>query len=494
MKFIDKLHAAIERNNSLLCVGMDPTEKMLPQGADIYGNLVSWALELVNSTRDLVCCYKPNIAFFEAFGPKGYRALADIIAWMPEDIPVLLDEKRGDIGSTADAYAKAAWDYFGVDAVTLSPYLGADSIKPFLVNSEKAVFVLCQTSNPSAKELQGHGNPPLYELVAQVSMAWGSPDQIGLVIGATQPEAIKKVRAICPESWFLAPGVGAQGGDLELALTSGSRVDGLGMIIPVSRSVLQAANPRLAAAALRDEINAIRRQVVEETRKKAALAAVAAASTESPASLPTVEAAPVLINEHPYQQLIHRLFQVGCVKFGQFTLASGKASPVYLDLRRLVSFPDVLNLAVEAYIDQLVKLKYDMIAGVPYAALPIASIAASKLQQPMVYPRKEAKTHGTGQMVEGVFEPGQAAVMVEDVITSGGSILTAVETLKAAGLKVSDAVVLVDREQGGLANLAQAGINAHAVLKFSEILQELKTAGFLDTETFTMVAEYLTSG
>src|SRR5665648_661117 len=181
MKFIDKLLTAIERNNSLLCVGMDPTEKMIPPGADIYGNLVAWAQELVTSTRDLVCCYKPNIAFFEAFGPKGYRALADIIAWMPKDIPLLLDEKRGDIGSTADAYAKAAWEQLGADAVTLSPYLGADSIKPFL------------TSNPSANELQGHGNPPLYELVAQVSMAWGSPEQVGLVIGATQPEAIKKV-------------------------------------------------------------------------------------------------------------------------------------------------------------------------------------------------------------------------------------------------------------------------------------------------------------
>ena len=494
MKFINKLLAAIERNNSLLCVGMDPTEKMLPAGADVYGNLVAWAQELVTSTQDLVCCYKPNIAFFEAFGPKGYRALADIIAWMPRDIPVLLDEKRGDIGSTAEAYAKAAWEQLGADAVTLSPYLGADSIKPFLTNSEKAVFVLCQTSNPSANELQAHGNPPLYEWVAQLSVAWGSPEQVGLVIGATQPEAIKKVRAICPESWFLAPGVGAQGGNLELALISGLRGDGLGMIIPVSRSVLQAADPRAAAATLRDEINVIRRQVVEETGKKAALAASVAIAPEAPTPLPTLKTAAVKIEEHLYQQLIHRLFQVGCVKFGQFTLASGKSSPVYLDLRRLVSFPDVLDLAVEAYIDQLVKLKYDTIAGVPYAALPIASIAASKLQQPMVYPRKEAKTHGTGQMVEGVFEPGQVAVMVEDVITSGGSIITAVETLKAVGLQVTDAVVLVDREQGGLANLAEQGISAHAVLKFSEILLELKLAGLIDAETYAMVTDYLKAG
>jgi uridine monophosphate synthetase len=494
MKFIDKLLSAIERNHSLLCVGMDPTEKMLPPGADVYGNLVAWAQNLVNSTQDLVCCYKPNIAFFEAFGPKGYRALADIIAWMPKDIPVLLDEKRGDIGSTAEAYAKAAWEQLGADAVTLSPYLGADSIKPFLTDSEKAIFVLCQTSNPSANELQGHGNPPLYELVAQVSLAWGSPEQVGLVIGATQPEAIKRVRTICPDSWFLAPGVGAQGGNLELALTSGLRGDGLGMIIPVSRSVLQAADPRAAAATLRDEINTIRTQVVEETDRKAALVWVAAIAPDPLIPLPTLETAVAKNKEEPYQSLIQRLYQIGCVKFGQFTLASGKSSPVYLDLRRLVSFPDVLDLAVEAYIDQLVKLKYDTIAGVPYAALPIASIAASKLQQPMVYPRKEAKTHGTGLMVEGVFEPGQVAVMVEDVITSGGSIVTAAETLKSVGLRVTDAVVLVDREQGGVANLSAQGIRAHAVLKFSDILQELKLAGLIDAETYAMVADYLNAG
>jgi len=266
------------------------------------------------------------------------------------------------------------------------------------------------------------------------------------------------------------------------------------MIIPVSRSVLQADDQRAAAATLRDEINAICRQVVEDTTKKAALAALVSTTPEAPTPVPTLKTAAVNVTQQPYQQLIHRLFQVGCVKFGQFTLASGKSSTVYLDLRRLVSFPDVLDLAVEAYIDQLVKLKYDTIAGVPYAALPIASIAASKLQQPMVYPRKEAKTHGTGQMVEGVFEPGQVAVMVEDVITSGGSILTAAETLKSVGLQVTDAVVLVDREQGGLANLVEQGINAHAVLKFSEILLELKVAGLIDAETYGMVADYLKAG
>jgi len=193
-------------------------------------------------------------------------------------------------------------------------------------------------------------------------------------------------------------------------------------------------------------------------------------------------------------RLIDGLFDAGCVKFGNFTLASGKQSPVYLDLRRLVSFPSVLDLAVEAYVDVLLKLQYDYIAGVPYAALPIASIAASKLKQPMVYSRKEVKTHGTGQQVEGVFEPGQRAVLVEDVLTSGGSLLTAADALSAVGLVADQAVVLVDREQGGVASLADKGISVHPVLTFSQILDRLYQGGKISAEIHLMVKTYLLEG
>jgi orotate phosphoribosyltransferase len=151
----------------------------------------------------------------------------------------------------------------------------------------------------------------------------------------------------------------------------------------------------------------------------------------------------------------------------------------------------VLDLAVEAYIDRLISLEYDCVAGVPYAALPIAAIAASRLKRPMVYPRKEAKTHGTSQMVEGVFQQGQRAVLLEDVITSGGSILTAAETLSAAGLSVRDAVVLVDREQGGVNALAKQGINVHAVLSMRQILERLQAQGLIDQGTLLEVKQYL---
>ncbi|HOA22176.1 MAG TPA: orotidine-5'-phosphate decarboxylase [Anaerolineaceae bacterium] len=460
MKFIDKLERAAQKNQSLLVVGLDPQEEFLPDTGDIYTRLADWGKTIIEQTSDQVCGYKPNIAFYEQYGPSGLRALQETINAVPADIPVLLDVKRGDIGSTAQAYARAAYEQFQADAVTLSPYLGQDSIKPFLAEAEKFVFILCQTSNPSANEIQGYGTPPLYEYIARVSQSWGPPERVGLVIGATQPEALERVRAICPDSWFLAPGVGAQGADLKAALTAGLRADKRGVLVPVSRAVINAASPRKAAEVLREQINAV---IAEITPKPL----------------------------DPFQALVNGLFSTGCVKFGNFTLASGKQSPVYLDLRRLVSFPDVLDMAVEAYIDQLIHLDFDCLAGVPYAALPIAAIAASRLKRPMVYPRKEAKTHGTSQMVEGVFQQGQDAILLEDVITSGGSILTAAETLASAGLQVRDAVVLVDREQGGVRSLADQGIQVHAVLTMRKILERLAAQNLIDQSTYLEVKRYL---
>ncbi|HNW95676.1 MAG TPA: orotidine-5'-phosphate decarboxylase [Anaerolineaceae bacterium] len=460
MNFIEKLEAAVEKNGSLLMVGLDPQEEFLPGSGDVCTRLTDWGKGIIEQTSDLVCGYKPNMAFYEQYGPAGLRALQETIQAVPTDLPIVLDAKRGDIGSTAQAYARAAYEQFHADAVTLSPYLGQDSIKPFLADPEKFAFILCQTSNPSANEIQGFGTPALYEYIARVSRNWGTAGQVGLVIGATQPEALQRVRAICPEAWFLAPGVGAQGADLKTALTAGLRADKKGILVPVSRAVIAAAAPRKAAEALREQINAA-----------------------------IVEITPTPLD--PFRALVNGLFSSGCVKFGSFTLASGKQSPVYLDLRRLVSFPDVLDMAVEAYIDRLISLEYDCLAGVPYAALPIAAIAASRLKRPMVYPRKEAKTHGTSQMVEGVFQPGQRTVLLEDVITSGGSILTAAETLSAAGLSVRDAVVLVDREQGGTDALARQGIQAHAVLSMRQILTRLQAQDLIDQSTYQEVSRYL---
>ena len=227
--FVDKLNKAITRNHSLLCVGLDPEAGKFPADflpdAPTVERVKAFCLDIIEQTADLVCCYKPNSAFFEQYGAAGWDALREVIAAChAADIPVLLDAKRGDIGSTAKAYARAVFDDLDADAVTVSPYLGQDSIAPFLAypgdarSGGRAVFVLCFTSNPSAAEVQQHGAPPLFEHIAVQAQTWGGAAQLGFVVGATQPEALAAVRALAPDRWILAPGVGAQGGDLEAAL------------------------------------------------------------------------------------------------------------------------------------------------------------------------------------------------------------------------------------------------------------------------------------
>ena len=463
MSFISKLEAAVQTNQSLLCVGMDPRAEQLTDGGNDEERLVNWGKGIIAQTADQACCYKPNFAFFEQYGPDGLRALQRIIQAVSGNIPVLLDVKRGDIGSTAEAYAKAAFEQWGADAVTISPYLGRDSVEPFLKYDGKMVFILCNTSNPSAADLQLYGLPPLYEHVAQVAQTWGNTDQIGFVVGATQPEALARVRTLCPQNWILAPGVGAQGGSLQEALRAGLRADGSGLIVPVSRGVMQAADPHAAAR----DYNA---QIAEE------VAAFRQAKCE-PQSLK--------------KALVGGLFESGCVRFGNFTLASGKNSPIYIDLRRVVSFPALFSLTARFYTEIVEKLDFDRIAGVPYAALPTAAVVAQQLGRPFIYPRKEVKQHGTGQAIEGAFEAGQRAVILEDVITSGGSIVTSLEVLKQAGLNVTDVVVLVDREQGGAARMAELGLKLHAVLTISEIMTTLRESGLIDAATYQSVRDYL---
>ena len=481
--FFAKLEAAVRRNNSLLCVGLDPNpdnipERYLGDEADLTVAIVGWNRAIIEQTADLVCAYKPNIAFYEALGADGMEALRRTLALIPPEVPIILDAKRGDIGSTADAYATACFRDLKVDAVTLSPYLGRDSIDPFARHAGKGLFVLCHTSNPSAGEFQEleiadwrsldrEPNQPLYTRVARTAVSW-SPN-VGLVVGATFPEAIEDVRAAAPAAWFLVPGIGAQGGDLESTLAAGLRSDGSGLIISASRSIANAADHRAAAQETRDAINAVR----------ARLAA-------TPAPRPVIDA-----QAQSLRTLVLDLADLGAIRFGTFTLASGIQSPIYVDLRLLVSRPAVLAKAAEAYAALLAQIECDRIAGVPYAALPIGTAVALAADKPLIYPRKEVKEHGLGKLIEGAWHPGDRIAIIEDLITSGGSTIKTAETLRAAGLVVEHAIVLIDREQGGPAQLADAGITAHAVLKLTTILDILTTAGKLDAAKRQEVLEFL---
>ena len=254
MRFVDRLEQAAGGNQSRLCIGLDPVADRIDR------DLIAWGRELIAATSDLVCCYKPNSGFYEGFGPQGWDALRETIGHVPPSIPVVLDAKRGDIGSTAEAYSRAAFDVLGAAAVTVNPYLGGDTITPFLEYKDRAVFVLCRTSNPGAGEFQdlavdagdGTGDTrPLYEFVAERCRAWNRDGNVGLVAGATYPSEIARIRAICPEQVLLVPGVGTQGGDLNASVAAARDARGTGFMINASRQVIYASSGRDFASAAR---------------------------------------------------------------------------------------------------------------------------------------------------------------------------------------------------------------------------------------------------
>jgi len=272
--FFTFLEKRVDDSSSLLCIGLDPHIPDLKEPT--AASALDFCLTLVRQTAPYAAAFKPNAAFFEVFGAEGWTALKQVIesinvesARMGSRIPIILDAKRGDIASTAEAYAQSAFESLGVDCITLNPYLGKDSIEPFIQNPEKGVFLLCKTSNAGSMDLQnllvlppGSDSPmPLYLYVAYMSQEWNVNKNIGIVVGATHPQIMSNIRAAAPDLWFLSPGVGAQGGELELALKSGLRADGKGLLLPVSRAIARAESPAKAAAQLRDQIVNIKRNI-----------------------------------------------------------------------------------------------------------------------------------------------------------------------------------------------------------------------------------------
>ncbi len=468
--FFTRLDERARRIGSLLCVGLDPHPQDLP--APTAQAARDFSLRLIEATADVALAYKPNAAFFEAFGAEGWQALSEVIAAIPEDTPVVLDAKRGDISSTADAYARSVFETLKAQAVTLNPYLGYDSLKPFIKDPSHGAFLLCKTSNPGSVDLQelavssGERVLRLYEKVALLAQDWNDGNNVGLVVGATQPEALRRVRRLTPNLWFLSPGVGAQGGDLKLALQSGLREDGLGMLIPVSRAISRAEDPRKAAIELRDEIERERQEVL-------------AARQPVPTGYPISAA------------LAEGLLEAGCVRFGNFTLKSGLQSPIYIDLRQLASFPMVLAEVASAYATLLQNLTFTRLAALPYAALPIGTAISLQTGYPLIYPRKEAKAYGTKADIEGLYEAGEQVVVIDDLATTGGSKFEAIEKLTAVGLKVKDVVVLVDRQSGAAEALAEAGYQLHAVLTLTGLLDYWEETGRIPAEQIKAVRDFL---
>lgn len=267
MNFIDKLSRATQKNNSLLCIGLDPDPELMPAKMSVY----EFNKAIIDATADLVCAYKLNFAFYEVLQDEGMAALKQTVKYIPDDILAIGDAKRGDIANTAKAYARSIFVNYDFDATTVNPYLGFDSIEPFIKYQDRGVFILCRTSNAGAVDFQSlptevNGNSrPLYEIVAQKVSQWNKYGNLGLVVGATYPKELKIIRQNHPDIPLLIPGVGAQGGDLALVVKYGVDSKGERAIINSSRQIIYASRgkdfaeaARRVATELRNQINALR--------------------------------------------------------------------------------------------------------------------------------------------------------------------------------------------------------------------------------------------
>ncbi|GAB1539485.1 bifunctional orotidine-5'-phosphate decarboxylase/orotate phosphoribosyltransferase [Scytonema sp. NUACC21] len=469
MNFFDKINGAIAQNQSLLFVGLDPNPEMMParyQSQDIMTRLWDWLQFIISETVDKVCAYKPTLGFYEALGIPGLELLHKTLEIIPTHIPIILDAKHSDL-NTSSIFAHTVFAEWNVDAITLSPYAGQDHVAPFLVYPDKAAFILCCTSNPAAMKLQQYptDESPFYLQVVKESKNWGTPEQLGLEVGTTKPEVLARIRAAAPERIIITRSIWAEENNLNQILAAGLNANGDGLLIPVPQDMLAREDLSNQALSLQKEVN----QAKTESNLNASSCSI---------WLPDVS----LLNRHPLQDLILQLYDIGCIMFGNYVQASGASFPYYIDLRTIISNPQVFNLVLNAYEDILKTLKFDRVAGIPYGSLPTATGLALRLHCPMIFPRKEVKAHGTRRLIEGEFYPGETVVVVDDILISGKSAIEGAEKLKSAGLNINDIVVFINHEQGVMDRLQKSGYRGHAVLTISEITETLYKVGRINQE------------
>jgi orotidine-5'-phosphate decarboxylase len=244
MNFISKLISVSRTNKSLLCIGLDTDYNKLPESIKSVNNpVLEFNSRIINATKDLVCAYKINFAFYESLGTRGWEIIEKTLEMIPKDVITIADAKRGDIGNTSSLYARAFFEYFNFDAVTVNPFLGHDSVQPFLEYKDKGIFILTLTSNPGSKDFQylKINENPLYLIILEKILEWNNNNNCCLVVGATHPEELLSIRAKAPALPILIPGIGAQGGDLKSTIQAGCGSDNELILINLSRAVLYAS-------------------------------------------------------------------------------------------------------------------------------------------------------------------------------------------------------------------------------------------------------------
>jgi len=474
--FFQKLHDRSVAIDSWLCVGLDPRPEKIPQyeGADDDGERVyRWCVDIVAATHAHAACYKPNSAFFERLSPAtcGAESLRRVISYIQTEhptIPVLLDCKRGDVGSTSDAYSEACYGVLRADGVTLSPLMGIDSIRPFVHRGGDAVdgrpggcFVLCKTSNPSSEEILGRPSGDggaLFERIAALAVEWDGtlrPDgpatspyepHVGLVVGATDPAAVARAAAALHRAngdgkrpWILCPGVGAQGGHLAETVRAAAGPDGKGRaLVPVSRGIADAADPGEAARELAKGIRVAR--------------AEAAAAGDGGGVSSALDA--------HQRDFISLALDDGVLRFGTFTLKSGRTSPYFFNagLFRTGKALEGLGRAyarcvADQFGDGAGGAGFDVLFGPAYKGIGLGACLASALWTEkgwnvgFAYNRKEAKDHGEGGMLVGADMAGKRVLIVDDVISAGTAIRESFSLLTSVGATPVGVVVALDRAE-----------------------------------------------
>jgi uridine monophosphate synthetase len=479
--FFERLEERCHAINSVLCVGLDPHASEL--ASPTAASALAFCTDIVRATAEFAAAFKPNAAFFEAFGSEGWESLRVLIQEVirPTGALVVLDCKRGDIGSTSEAYATACFDVLGADCVTLHGYMGSESVDPFVSGARLArgAFVLCKTSNPSSSQLQElileDGVTRVFEAVAGASEGWGA--NVGLVVGATDLEALRAVRRVRPTVWILAPGVGAQGASATEAMRAGARGDGLGLLVPVSRGISRAIDRRDAAKALRDELNEAR------------------ASCGAPTGS---------LARHR-ERFLQAAMEAGVLKFGDFTLKSGRKSPYFFNAG-LFTTGRAIRTVGESYASEIVAsgLEFDVVFGPAYKGIPLATTVAISLagmgrDTPMAFNRKEIKDHGEGGLVVGSTLRGQRVLLVDDVMSSGKAVTESVDVIRAEGGTLMGIVVGLDRqerrgeEDGRSAVMAvsdEFGVPVLSVATLTDLIAMLSARGGSSEEQLVRMTEY----
>ncbi len=537
MGFFVRLTDAIADHQSLLVTGLDPNPEMLQSwsqrrgmaGRSFLSQARHWIKAVIEATAPHVCAYKPSLGFYQALGPVGLDLLREVRELVPLEIPLIIDAKHGDLNSSS-ALAHYLFRSLGADAVTLSPLPGQDIAAPFLLYPDKAVVVTCHSSNPAARVLQHHPNEedPLYLRIVRETQLWATPEQLLLEVGTSDPAILARVRREAPERFLILRSLWAEEDRLDALLEAGLSQSADGLLLPLPQNLLVEDDMAERAAQLKRRISERREHWLENHQRPAAascslwlpdlVAEAAAAATAAPATgeptapgpppgaapadaasaAPAPNGSPTAADRpqasgapgepaDPLESLIVDLFDIGCLLFGDYVQASGALFNYYIDLRQIISDPNLFHRVLHAYAGQLQGLEFDRIAGIPYGSLPTATGLSLQLHKPLIYPRKEVKAHGARRLIEGDFEEGDVVALVDDILITGGSLLEGIAKLESSGLVVRDVVVFIDHGDDQLSGAAGSGGRAG-----SAALQRLEQKGYrcravLDIQRITRV-------